>query len=71
MALIPSDCDAMRVHEHRMAPITSECAFTGKRARNTTNYSESDVFRDLLGEGGGRPGECSTVHAANMDCHPT
>ena len=25
MALINSDCDAMRIHEHQMALITSEC----------------------------------------------
>ena len=26
MALTTSDCDAMRIHEHRMALITSGCA---------------------------------------------
>ena len=26
MALITSDCDAMRIHEHQMALITSDCA---------------------------------------------
>ena len=26
MALITSDCNAMRIHEHQMARITSECA---------------------------------------------
>ena len=25
LALITSDCDAMRIHEHRMALITSDC----------------------------------------------
>ena len=25
MALITSDCDAIRIHEHQMAVITSEC----------------------------------------------
>ena len=33
MALITSDCDAMRINEHQMALITSECRRYSKKLR--------------------------------------
>ena len=45
MALITSDCDLMRAHEHQMALITSECVPLQAVGRSTTTSSRSSARR--------------------------
>ena len=55
MALITSDCDAMRVHKHQMALITSECD-----AMRVHEHQMALITSDC---------ECS-VHVAHIDYRP-
>ena len=48
MALITSDCDAMRVHEHQMALNTSACAPLGRKGGDRARPRAGVFFNSLI-----------------------